>query len=222
MASGSRFDSLLNQVQTRIDQLESMHAEYPQYNLQQKKYCVTSGIKDLNQCQGYLSEMEKLLLSMPMRDRNFFSDDVSSVKNDINRLRDIYEKYETEVKREVLLEEAQKNQGLDLDTVQRTNANLKNANKNLDDALNIGQGILESQDKVKETIVDDRKHLENIDNNVDGVIGEADIASHRLREMAKTACLNGTCSWFFTVVLVIVDVGILLVCFFPKQIGLSS
>ena len=177
MASGSRFDSLLNQVQNRLDVLESSKDQYPNVDLDRQKTLVSHGLRDLNQCQGNITEMERLIQTMPMRDREFFKQDIDSCRESHKQLLAEFNKMDEEVKRNVLLAKKNRDQGLDMDLVARTGQKLDATNSNLDKAINIGGNVVNGLNKAQGTLASDREALGRIDANVDNVIAETQKAN---------------------------------------------
>ena len=207
MASGSRFDTLLNQVQSRLDTLETTGDELKSPTvdqtmpLDQQKSAVSRGLRELNQCQSNITEMERLIQTMPMRDREFFTQDIVSCRDTHRKLVADYNKYDEEVKRKVLLWQARVNQGLDGDMIARTGQKLDAANSNLDKAIAIGGDVLNGMDHAQSTLASDREALGRIDKNVDNIIAETEKANGLTNSMLGRALCNGILSWIIVVIL---------------------
>lgn len=207
MASGSRFDSLLNQVQSRLDTLETSAEELKKPDidtlmpLETQKSTVSRGLRELNQCAGNITEMERLIQTMPMRDREFFTQDIVSCRDMHKKLQAEYNKFDEEVKRKVLLAQAQKNQGLDADMVARTGQKLDAANSNLDKAIGIGGEVLDGMDHAQDVLQQDREALGRINTNVDNIMAETDKANGFANSMIGRAFCNGIISWIIVVLL---------------------
>ena len=212
MASGSRFDSLLNQVQSRLDTLETSAEELKKPDidtlmpLETQKSTVSRGLRELNQCAGNITEMERLIQTMPMRDREFFTQDIVTCRDTHKKLQAEYNKFDEEVKRKVLLAQAQKNQGLDGDMVARTGQKLDAANSNLDKAIGIGGQVLDGMDHAQNVLAEDREALGRINKNVDNIMAETDKANGFANSMMGRMLCNGIISWIIVALL-----GILIV-----------
>lgn len=191
MASGSRFDTLLNQVQGKLDTCENIKDEFPTMELDQKKSSVSRGLRDLNNINNNITEMERLIQTMPARDREFFSQDIITCRDSHKTLMAAFAKMDEETKRLILIAEANKRNGADQDTLNRTAAKLDNANSNLAKAIGLGGQVLAGQDKAMNTLQSDRQALGRIDNNVDNIIDETGKANALSNEMIRRMkCIN--------------------------------
>ncbi|EAY13776.1 hypothetical protein TVAG_467910 [Trichomonas vaginalis G3] len=211
MASGSRFDTLLNQVQSKLDTLENAKDEYPTMELDQKKTAVSRGLRDLNTINNNITEMERLIQTMPMRDREFFTQDIVTCRDTYKTLVPAYAKMDEETKRLILIAEQQKRDGVDQDTLNRTAAKLDNANSNLSKAIGLGGQVLNGQEKSMNTLAQDRQALGRIDNGVDNIIDETGKANKLSDEMIRrNKCINA-----ITWIMVVIFLGIIgVMCYF--------
>ncbi|EAY08541.1 hypothetical protein TVAG_487680 [Trichomonas vaginalis G3] len=210
MANGSRFDALLNQVQSKLDQLENAKEEFESYDLEQKKNTVSRGLRELNQCQNNIMEMDRLVQTMPMRDREFFVQDIATCKSSHKNLLVAYNKLDEEVKRLILIDEAQRNSGVDQDSLNRTAAKLDNANQNLSEAISLGGKVIAGQEKAMNTLAEDRQALVRIDKNVDNIMDETSKANKLANSMCGRACLNGSLAWIIALLLGLVFAALLI------------
>lgn len=201
MANGSRFDALLSQVHSRLDQLDNTKDEFESYDLEQKKNAVSRGLRELNQCQNNITEMDRLIQTMPMRDREFFTQDIKTCRESHKALLQAYNKMDEEVKRLILIAEAQKRSGADQDLLNRTAAKLDNANSNLSKAIGLGGQVIAGQEKAMNTLQEDRQALVRIDRNVDNIIDETSKANKLANSMLGRACLNGCLAWIIVFLL---------------------
>lgn len=171
----------------------------------QKKAAVSRALRELNNCQGNITEMERLIQTMPVRDREFFTEDVVACRDSQKQLLAEFNKFDEEVKRLILIEEAQRNQGLDGDLARRTNQQLTAANSNFDKAIGIGGQVIDGQNRAMGTLLEDREHLKNIDNTTDKIIDETEKANKFANTMLGRAFFNGFIAWIIVGILAVTD-----------------
>jgi hypothetical protein len=82
------FGQLLNQVQGYIENLENQGQEFPPMpTLNQKRQAIAMSNRDFRTMQNSLTEMERLIQTMPLRDRESFAQDLRSCRTSITKLR---------------------------------------------------------------------------------------------------------------------------------------
>ena len=77
----------------------------------------------------------------------------------------------------------------------------KNINNQLDEAIRLGNNTNMVGAAAMETLSDDRKHLEHVDQNLDKIHAEAEKGQQTAGAMLKRNCLNGFISWIICVLL---------------------
>jgi chromosome segregation ATPase len=196
MSSG-RFDQLLAQVQGRIETLENQAREFSSMStLDQKRQTVARSRRDFATMQNNLTEMERLIQTMPLRDRDFFAQDLGSCRESINQLKDTFQALEVELERLIKEEEDRiAAGGLDADLVESNRQKIGGVMDSINLAMKTNQDTLRTQEHTMGTLQDDRARLGNINGNLDVIDNEADKGFARAGRMLRRALLNGVVTW---------------------------
>jgi len=205
MATGSRFDTLLNQVQSRLGSLENTKDEFEQMTLDQKRQTIQRSKREIDQIQNNITEMERLIQTMPMRDRQFFTKDLLTFRDSHREMIGIFANFENEVQRLTLLEKAKKEESLNREQLERDNQRLSGLNSNLSKATELASDTLATQDNTMSVLAEDREILGHIDNNLDIIDEEADTGLAHASKLLRNACFNGFLTWTIVVLLIILD-----------------
>jgi chromosome segregation ATPase len=205
MSSG-RFDQLLTQVQGRIETLENQAREFSSMStLDQKRQTVARSKRDFTTMQNNLTEMERLIQTMPLRDREFFSQDLGSCRESINQLKDTFGGLEVELQRLIKEEEDRiKAGGLDADLVESNRQKIGGVMDTINLAMKTNQDTLKTQEHTMGTLQDDRARLGNVNQNLDTIDNEADKGLARAGRMLKRALMNGVVTWTSNVLLFLI------------------
>ena len=214
MAQGTRFDTLLNQVQRRLETIENMCDEFSQISLDQKKQTIPKGNRELQIVQTNISEMEKLIQTMPMRDREFFTEDLLNCRDSHSKLTNKIKEFDEEVQRLILLDKAKREESLNREQLERDNQILTGIHDNLELEKKLGSDTLSTKDETLNTLAEDREHLENIDTNIDIIDEEAEKGLAAAGRMLKRAFFNGCITWSIVILLILLDIFIIYLKFF--------
>lgn len=209
MSSG-RFDTLLNQVQGKIEALNNISNDFNNMpSLDKKRQAVARSKRDFTTMQNNCREMERLIQTMPVRDREFFSSDLSQCQEEIERLSVRFEALDAELQKLIAEEEERirNGEGLDPELAEATRKLGQSAMSKMNVALGLGNTIIAGQNKQKEMLAEDMQRLDNISNNVDRTQQLADTGLAKAKAMFKRALIQGFCSWAMDVILL----GVLIV-----------
>jgi hypothetical protein len=204
--SSSRFDQLLTQVQGRIETLENQAREFSsRSSLDQKRQTVARSKRDFATMQNNLTEMERLIQTMPMRDRDFYVQDLSSCRESVNQLRETFAGLEVELERLIKEEEARVQAGgLDADLVESNRQKLGGVMALVNTAIRVNQDTMKTQDHTMATLQDDRATLGHVNRTIDGIDDEAATGLARGKRMFRRALLNGCITWTINVLLFLI------------------
>ena len=202
--SGNRFDSLLTQVQTRLEVLENTANEFPSMSLDQKRQAMSRSRRDITTLQNNLAEMGRLIQTMPQRDKEFFQADLNSSHDSFTQIQSRYNALNEELQK-LILEEREKPQGgLDADLVMANNAKQKDILANLNGVIAINKDTISTQDHTKNTLAEDRKLLEHTNDNLYQIDNEADKGLAAAGRMIKRGLLNKGITWGICFILAVV------------------
>lgn len=206
MSSG-RFDTLLNQVQGRIEALENISKDFGSMpTLDQKRQSMARSKRDFTTMQNNLAEMERLIQTMPVRDREFFSGDLASCRESISQLKRTFEALDVQLQKEIEEEEERiKNGGdLDADLVESNRRKIGNVMANINAAVGSGKDTLKTQEQTMSTLQEDRALINNVNNNLDDIDNEAAKGLAKAGAMIRRAICTGCLTWTVNVLLIAV------------------
>lgn len=192
-----RFETLSNQVQSRLDTLERTIKEYDSLQLlDQKKQVVSRSKRDIQTIQNNLLEMGRLVQTMPQRDRDFFKTDLEDAQNTFDSLKTDFSGVEAKLQDEIKkAEEAGANGGLDEELLMKNKQGAINVLANISSIMAVNNNTIKTQENSKNTLAEDRSLLNNVDNNLTDIDGEAHKGLERGKRMARRAIMNGVLSW---------------------------
>jgi chromosome segregation ATPase len=204
--STGRFDQLLNQVQGRIENLENQAQEFPTMpSLDQKRQAIARSNRDFNTMQNSLTEMERLIQTMPLRDREFFAQDLTGCRTAISELKTRYEALDEQLQQLIREEEARiAAGGLDAELVESNRQKAAGVMDNLNFAIATGNDTLRTQEHTMGTLAEDRALLGHVNANLDTIDNEADTGLARASRMFRRAMLNGVVTWIINILLFII------------------
>jgi ferritin len=199
MSSG-RFDQLLAQVQGRIETLENQAREFSSksanVSLDQKRQTVARSKRDFATMQNNLTEMERLIQTMPKRDRDFFIQDLTSCRESVNQLKETFAGLEVELQRLIKEEEDRiKAGGLDADLVEANRQKIGSGMAQINAISRINQDTMKTQDHTMATLQEDRTIQGHIAQTLEDIDDEAATGLARGGRMLRRALLNGVVTW---------------------------
>lgn len=207
--SGGRFDTLLNQVQSRIETLENISNEFGRMgSLDQKRGAIARSQRDFTTIQNNITEMERLIQTMPVRDREFFSTDLDQCKESRDNLKQTYKKLDEQLQIEIANAKAREAEGLDSELVQRNKEKGLGVLGTLNATVAVNQDTINTQENTKATLAEDRALFNKIDNNLTDIDGEAEKGFKAGGRMMVKAIINGFASY----VIIVILLGVLVVC----------
>ena len=195
-----RLDTLTNQVQMRLDTLNNIQKDWESMPLEQKRGAMSRYRRELNTIQNNITEMERLIQIMPVREREFFAADLAQCRDDYRNKSDALPSYQEELERLIQEDEEKRLNGVDEDLALQDLEKAQGALADLQQATKIGQEVLDTQDHIASTLADDRGRLKNVDNNLDAIDNEAEKGFKRGSRMYKRQILITTCIWFLVVI----------------------
>mgnify|MGYP001155918006 CR=1 FL=1 len=192
-----RFETLSNQVQSRLDTLERTIKEYDSLQLlDQKKQVVSRSKRDIQTIQNNLLEMGRLIQTMPQRDRDFFKTDLEDAQNTFDSLKTDFSGVEAKLQDEIKkAEEAGANGGLDEELLMKNKQGAINVLASISSIMAVNNNTIKTQENSKNTLAEDRSLLNNVENNLTDIDGEANKGLERGKRMARRAIMNGVLSW---------------------------
>ena len=204
--SGGRFDTLLNQVQGRIEALENISKDFPKMpTLDQKRQSMARSKRDFTTMNNNLAEMERLIQTMPVRDREFFAGDLASCRESISELKRTFEALDVQLQKEIKEEEEKMKNGGDLDAelVESTRRKMGGVLMGLNDIAATSKDTIKAQEQTKSTLQEDRSILGNVNNNAHKIDDLADSGLKKAGRMLKRAICTGCLTWTINVLLMV-------------------
>ena len=150
--------------------------------------------------------MERLIQTMPVRDREFFSGDLASCRESISQLKRTFEALDVQLQKEIEEEEERiKNGGdLDADLVESNRRKIGNVMANINAAVGSGKDTLKTQEQTMSTLQEDRGLINNVNNNLDDIDNEAAKGMAKAGAMIRRAICTGCLTWTVNVLLIAV------------------
>ena len=207
--SGNRFDSLLSQVQTRIEVLENTAKNFPTMSLDSKRQAMSRSKRDMTTLQNNLNEMARLIQTMPQRDKEFFQADLNESHDAFAEIQERYKAMDEELQRLIVEEREKPSEGLDADLVAENNAKAKNILADLNGTLAVGKDTIATQEHTKGTLAEDRVLLQHTSDNLFEIDNEAEKGYKAAGRMLMRGLMSKGITWGICVLLIII-LGIIL------------
>lgn len=202
--SGNRFDTLLSQVQTRLEVLENTSKNFPTMSLDNKRQAMSRSKRDITTLQNNLNEMARLIQTMPQRDKEFFQSDLNDCHDSFAEIQDQFKAMDEELQRLLVEEREHPTEGLDADLVAENNARAKNILADLNGTLAIGKDTIATQEHTKGTLAEDRILLQHTSDNLYEIDNEAEKGYKAAGRMVMRGLMNKGITWGICVLLVII------------------
>ncbi|OHT10119.1 hypothetical protein TRFO_20774 [Tritrichomonas foetus] len=192
-----RFETLSNQVQSRLETLERVSKEYgAMRDLDQKRQVVTRSKRDITTLQNNLMEMGRLIQTMPQRDREFFKTDLEQFQEQYDQIKQAFVGIDKQLQEDIKkAEEEGENGGLDAELLQKNKQGALNILGMMNNIQAVNKDTIKTQDHSKDTLAEDRALLNNVSNNLDAIDGEAAKGLARGSAMLRRGIMNGILSW---------------------------
>jgi superfamily II RNA helicase len=210
MASG-RFDTLLSQVQGRLEVLDNQAKEFASKSLDMKRQMVGRSVRDFANIDNTLKEMERLIQTMPQRDHDFFKEDLAMCQDQIPELKRLYEGFTEEVEQLEREEQARiaRGEALDANLVEDNRQKIGGVLGDLNFAIASGNDTLKTQEHTMGVLAEDRDALGRVNSNLDVIDNEAAVGLAAAGRMLKRAMLNGVVTWTINILLVAILIVVL-------------
>nr|AGM32140.1 hypothetical protein [Coptotermes formosanus] len=200
-----RFDALTAQVQGRLDGLATIQRDFGTMDLDTKRQSVARAKRDLQSIHASLQEMERLIQLMPKRDQGFFQTDMNQTSASAKDLDQAVAKLEAD-----LAQAEQENRdniakgGLDGALVESNRQAAGQVMDLVNAGLRITRDTAATQNRVMNTLADDRALLGHIASNVGQIQDEADSAMGKAKRMMGRVFFNGCMGWIIAIVLILI------------------
>lgn len=194
-----RLDTLTNQVQMRLETLNNIQKDWEGMPLDQKRGAMSRYRREINTIQNNITEMERLIQILPVREREFFATDLAQCRDEFRNKSDAMPRYQQELEKLIQEEEERKANGVDEDLALQDLEDANTALGDLRQAAKIGQNVLDTQDHISSTLADDRGRLQNVDNNLDVIDNEAEKGYKRGSRMYRRQLIMTIGLWLFVV-----------------------
>lgn len=208
-----RFETLSNQVQSRLDALDNVVNEYSKLQtLDQKRQVVSRAKRDIQTLQNNLMEMGRLIQTMPQRDRDFFKADLDNYQGQYDGMKTTFAGIDKQLQDEIAkaAEDAENGAGLDEELLMKNKQGALNVLSQISGVIAVNNDTIKTQENSKSTLAEDRNLLNNISNNLDDIDNEAEKGLSRGSRMARRAIMNGILSWTLACVFIVAFVVVVL------------
>ena len=196
----ARFETLSQQVQSRLDTLERVSKEYATMGvLDQKRQVVARSKRDIETLQNNLMEMGRLIQTMPQRDRDFFKTDLDDFQEQYDQIKKDFVAIDAKLQDEIKKAEEQGEDGLDAELLAANRVNGLNVLAQLGSIIAVNKDTIKTQEHSKDTLAEDRKLLNNVENNLNDIDNEADKGFQRGARMLRRGIMNGILAWFLAI-----------------------
>ena len=196
----ARFETLSQQVQSRLDTLERVSKEYATMGvLDQKRQVVARSKRDIETLQNNLMEMGRLIQTMPQRDRDFFKTDLDDFQEQYDQIKKDFVAIDAKLQDEIKKAEEQGEDGLDAELLAANRVNGLNVLAQLGTIIAVNKDTIKTQEHSKDTLAEDRKLLNNVENNLNDIDNEADKGFQRGARMLRRGIMNGILAWFLAI-----------------------
>ncbi|KAH0793585.1 hypothetical protein GPJ56_002632 [Histomonas meleagridis] len=201
----NRFDSLLNQVQTRLEVLENTASEFGSMKLDQKRQAVSRSRREIQTIRNNLAEMARLIQTMPQRDKEFFQTDLTSCQDSFQQIQVRYDALNDALQKEIeSAKQAGEEGGIDEDLARSNHQKGMEILATLNNTIATNKDTLNTQEHTKNTLAEDRKLLEHTSDNLYQIDNEADKGLAAAGRMIKRGLMNKGITWGICVVLAII------------------
>lgn len=208
-----RFETLSNQVQSRLDALDNVVSEYPKLQtLDQKRQVVSRAKRDIQTLQNNLMEMGRLIQTMPQRDRDFFKADLENYQGQYDGMKTTFAGIDKQLQDEIAkaAEDAANGEGLDEELLMKNKQGALNVLSQISGVIAVNNDTIKTQENSKSTLAEDRSLLNNVSNNLDDIDNEAEKGLSRGSRMARRAIMNGILSWTLAAVFIVAFVVVII------------
>ncbi|OHT05302.1 Vesicle transport v-SNARE protein [Tritrichomonas foetus] len=126
--------------------------------------------------------------------REYYDDELSN-------LRSQYSKFVSELRKKQTLaaKDPYFRQG---SQIEKNNEKAQSITENLDEAIRLGNDSITTANATMTTLLEDRKHIDHINENLDIIHAEAITGTERAKRMVRRACFNNCLIWSIVVFLV--------------------
>ena len=170
----AKFKDLNSNIQTQRDQAESLLTEL------------------LSRLDRKLKSMENDVRSVPSNSREYYESEIGDGRNEYDHFQSELTKFKN-IKNNPDAMAAMR--------AERNRQLTQGISSSLDQALSFGNDTIQAQNSITNTLLDDRQHIENINNNLDIIDTQALDAKARTRRIAKRICCNAVFVWILVVLL---------------------
>lgn len=207
-----RFETLSNQVQSRLDALDNVVSDYPKLqSLDQKRQVVSRSKRDIQTLQNNLMEMGRLIQTMPQRDRDFFKADLENYQDQFDGMKTTFSGIDKQLQDEIAkAAEDAENGGLDEELLMKNKQGALNVLSQISGVIAVNNDTIKTQENSKSTLAEDRSLLNNVSNNLDDIDNEAEKGLSRGSRMARRAIMNGILSWTLAAVFIVAFVVVVI------------
>lgn len=175
-----RLDDSLSQAETLFQEIGTSLRRLSSLGLEQSNNLKAEIERKLSDMDGRINKMSKDLRAVPENDRSYY-------ENELHNLREQHSKCETELR----------NIHAAMQPYLRQNAQLtqnyeksKTTTDNLDEAIRLGNETVTVGNATLTTLVEDRKHIEHIDNNLYEIHNQAKEGQLTANRMIRRVCFN--------------------------------
>ena len=189
-----QLDNDLTMADESVDVIQNDLIRLDSLNYNERSNLSTSIEQKLSQLDQSITKMNNSVKNIPGDQRDYYNEEIT-------RIRASYTKMLSELrqKRQAMLNDPGYKQN------QQLNQNLDTSNRvlnNLDEAIATGNDTLTTAQHTQNVLNEDRKLIENIDQNLDDIDMEADKGFTRAKRMLCRAVMNNILIWSVVVVLV--------------------
>lgn len=193
-AATSKLDNALSEAEGLLDQIKSDMVRLDGQPLDKRRALDAEIERKISQLENLLNKMTSDLRQVTQQSsKSFYEGEIKNYRSEHSK---------------VIEELRQKRRAAENDPTLRQQQQLANnyeksnqVNDNLDEAIRLGNNTLSTGNTIMTTLVDDRKHLEHIDSNLDKIGAQADQGNKTTKDMLRRACCNGFIAWLIVILL---------------------
>lgn len=190
----AKLDDMITQAETAIDTIHNDIARLDGLPFEQRRNLDADIDRKIGNLEQILNKMTSDLRTIPSQSKEYYESEIKNYRSDLAKCQE-----EMRSKRLAAANDPNMRQQAQMQSnLERT----QGINNQLDEAIRIGNATNTTAAAIQTTLVDDRRHLENIDSNLDHIENEAEVGESRAKAMIRRACINGFISWFIVVLLV--------------------
>lgn len=196
-AATSKLDNALSEAEGLLDQIKSDMGRLDGQPLDKRRALDVEIERKISSLENLLNKMTADLRSVTQQSsKSFYEGEIKNYRAEHSK---------------VIEELRQKRRAAENDPALRQQQQLANnyeksnqINNNLDEAIRTGNNTLATGNTIMATLVDDRKHLEHIDSNLDKIDQQAEQGNKTTKDMLRRACCNGVIAWIIVILLAII------------------